>query len=226
MSQQRKLERLRELAREYSSTLKREGLDQDLEEPELAERVFAEVLREENLMLCNLQGRAEAQELSLARGAMPRSPTIIPAQFELIVEDWKCPYCNVLPPTRAIPLQLSQSNITVPVRNVSVSANDRLRLKQPPKESTVLPLLTREERKERLDGLLKLLRFCPELKSAKRGGCFNCGEPHSHRNCPYRRGTFCGRCGERGMTHDECPRCYPEKYDLKGVIATPVPKRI
>ncbi|KAK0166559.1 hypothetical protein PV327_004053 [Microctonus hyperodae] len=226
MSKQQRLERVRELAREYSLALQREGLNQDPDEPEIVARIFTETLNEQNTMVGVSRSNNEDNESLLPRGALPRPPTILPEPYKLIVAGWKCPQCNVLPPTRVMPWQVAQVQVNPPVErvNVNVSANERLRLKQPTEDSTVLPLLTREEITARLNGLLKILRLCPGIRSARRGGCFNCAEQHSHRVCPYRRGTFCGKCGEPGMTHDDCPICYPEKYGLGVDIATPPAK--
>lgn len=161
----------------------------------------------------------------LPRGALPMKPKILLANYAMIVAGWKCVHCNVLPPTRVVPFPSDVPVAGPSTAKQSFSANERLRLKQRPPDSTVLPLLSRDERKLRLLELLKILRVCPQLQRAENRGCFNCSEPHHHRECPYRRGTFCGRCGEPGMVHDECPRCYPEKYQLKGVVPKPTIRR-
>ncbi|KAK0166560.1 hypothetical protein PV327_004054 [Microctonus hyperodae] len=162
MSKLQRMERMRELAREYTEALMREGLDRDLDVPDLPTQLVAEALRAADVVSSRNQNAIEYGEMPLPRGALPRT--------------------NVQPAVR-------------PVR----SANDRFRLKEPSKDATVLPLLTREERRERLSTLINILRLCPTVKRADRGGCFNCGEPHSHRECPYRRGTFCGRKSKNKM---------------------------
>ncbi|KAK0075319.1 hypothetical protein PV325_007073 [Microctonus aethiopoides] len=204
---------------------------------DLEKRIVAETLRDAEDVQPNKPLAIEWKELPMPRGALPRTPQILLANYEMIVAGRKCRHCNVLPPTRVIPFPQDQPNlsqdrpiITQPVVSASTmtpsfSANDRLRLKQPPKDSTVLPLYTREERKACLAQLLNILRVCPNVQRYKSGGCYNCTGPHHHRDCPYRRGTFCGRCGESGMVHEECPRCYPEQYGLEGVISTPTSRR-
>lgn len=225
MSRLQKLDRLRELAREYAEALKREGLAKDIEVPDIATRIVAETLRDVEEARPRAPLAIEWKELPLPRGALPMQPKILLANYATIIAGWKCRHCNVLPPTRVIPFHQDVVTPAPPIVRPQSSANDRLRLKQPSKDSTVLPLLSREERKARLTELIKILRYCPRLEREPSRGCYNCTEPHHHRDCPYRRGTFCGRCGEPGMVHEECPRCYPEQYKLEGVIPTPTNRR-
>ncbi|KAK0076005.1 hypothetical protein PV325_006032 [Microctonus aethiopoides] len=220
MSRLQKLDRLRELAYEYTEALKREGLDKDFKVQDLATRVVAETLRGVESAQSMEPLAIEWRELPLPRGALSRPPTVLQSNYAMIIAGWKCPHCNVLPPTKVVPFASTERTVEPIAARSTSSVNERLRLKQPEKDSNVLPLLSREERKARLMELLKILRYCPRLERAAKRGCFNCTEPHHHRDCPYRRGTFCGRCGEPGMAHDECPRCYPEKYNLIGVEAT------
>ncbi|KAK0073475.1 hypothetical protein PV325_009680, partial [Microctonus aethiopoides] len=79
-----------------------------------------------------------------------------------------------------------------------------------------LPYLWREESEVVTRELINILERNPNYPREPRYGCFNCSDPsHSAKECPWSRDTWCGQCGEVGMVHTNCPRCYPEQYGLK-----------
>lgn len=84
--------------------------------------------------------------------------------------------------------------------------------------SVAVPLLTTEEAREKARALAKELDKHPYLWAdwGAVPGCWNCRQrTHTAKECTFRRGTFCGRCGEPGMILAYCPYCYPEKFGVK-----------
>ncbi|KAK0075838.1 hypothetical protein PV325_006247 [Microctonus aethiopoides] len=182
MSRLQRLERVRELTREYTEALRREGIVQDPELENITTKIFAETLQDTEPTLLRAPLAIQYEEMPLPRGARPMPVFAISPVYSHVIAGWKCRHCNVLPPSHAIPW-VQEGTTSTQITTSQRSANDRLRLKVPSGDTTA----------------------------------------HSHRECVYRRGTFCGCCGEPGMAHDECPRCYPEKYQLHGIIPTPSP---
>lgn len=56
--------------------------------------------------------------------------------------------------------------------------------------------------------------YRPRYKTTEeQRNCWNCGSPTHHYNrCPVKIKLFCQRCGAKGMTSENCPRCGPQGY--------------
>lgn len=216
-SRLQKLEKLRDLTQRYAEVAAELGIVEDPTARNLVMDVLKEKVREKNLQVV-LAGPERRMKIKFRIREEMRHPTIVAgapcercghASLQLMKrEEVPARVCEVPMPRLRPPLRSDTANKALTV----------MPLQRPPQKIMFRPLsyLSREESEAMTRELIGILQRNPNYPREPRYGCFNCSDPsHSAKECPWSRGTWCGRCGEVGMVHANCPRCYPEQYGLK-----------
>lgn len=216
-SRLQKLEMLRDLTERYAEVAAGLGIVEDPTARGLVMDVLSEIVQNKRMQL-----------VPAGPARRYRAQIILPkaSQHPVIVAGAPCKQCGYAS------LQLTKSK----EQTLRVVEVPRPRLRPPlrsdaaPKLASVapiqrppqrlmfkpLPCISREESNALTRDLIDILRRNPEYPRELRYGCFNCDNPlHSAKDCTWSRGTWCGRCGEVGIIHADCPRCYPEQYGLE-----------
>ncbi|KAK0166573.1 hypothetical protein PV327_004067 [Microctonus hyperodae] len=224
-SRLQKLEQLRQLTAQYAEIATGLGIVDDPEARILVLDVLKEKVQEKRLQIVP----AGPSRWHWAQIVRPKATGIPP-----IIAGVPCERCSYAPFTIKNKLERPQGEVEV----TRPRLRPPLRSDRPKEESAVshkedhvykppfykpIPLITRSESEKITGELISILRRNPNYPREPRYGCFNCGSPaHSAKECYLTRGTWCGRCGEVGMIHTNCPRCYPEQY---GLLNKPYPAR-
>ncbi|KAK0169571.1 hypothetical protein PV328_011876 [Microctonus aethiopoides] len=214
-SRLQKLEKLRELTQRYAEVAAELGIVEDPTARSLVMDVLKEKVREKNLQVV-LAGPERRMRVQF------RIPTVI--ELPTIVAGAPCEKCGHAILTLTANGETSPSGrveamprLRPPLRSDRVNSGNEMVVVTPKRPLfKPIPYISREESIKLTNDLIDALIRNPDYPREPRYGCFNCGDPaHSAKECKLPRGTWCGRCGEVGMLHANCPRCYPEQYGLK-----------
>ncbi|KAK0156780.1 hypothetical protein PV328_012322, partial [Microctonus aethiopoides] len=200
-SRLQKLEKLRDLTQRYAEIAAELGIVEDPTARSLVMEVLKEKVREKNLQVVPAGPERRMKIQFRIREEM---------QHPVIVAGVPCERCghsllqvkkSEEQPLRVV--EVPRPRLRPPLRSDATTKMISVAQVQSTPQRPIfkpVPYLSREESEVMTRELINILRRNPEYPREPRYGCFNCSDPsHSAKECPWSRGTWCGRCGEVGM---------------------------